>query len=49
MLSLLNAKYNRLQKKFNDKISGCKRKMLSWPYENLKEMEFNSDLKYIFM
>ena len=31
------------------KYQGSKRKMLSWLYENLKEMEFNSVLKHIFI
>jgi len=44
MLSIID------HKKFpTTSYQGSKRKILYWFYENLKELEFNSVLKYIFI
>ena len=37
-----------LKKFITTRYQGNKRKMLPWLYKNLKELEFNSVLKYIY-
>ena len=49
ILSLFNANITGLKKFPMTRYQGSKGKMLSWLYENLKELEFNSVLKYIFI